>query len=159
LKLEAPEDFAVLAAVPVRAVIFALALGGAAACMTGCGSNSTRGAGDGFVGTWYCPQLPAGSRTLQIGEDLDNSLWISGDADAGSSSFCQSDSWSYAGSTVSMKSGTSCLGGADGLSVITIQSFILERQGSALLLNATETVLSSDKTSKKLTLVASCQKQ
>ena len=152
MKLEAP------ASPRVHAVVFAFAAASLVASLSACGSNSTSGAGDAFVGTWSCPQLPAGSRTLQIAESADNSLSVSSDSDAGSA-FCQLDSWSYAGSTVSMKPGTSCLGGADGLAVITIQSFLLERQGSALILNATETVLSSDKTTKKVTLLASCGRE
>jgi hypothetical protein len=123
----------------------------------GCGSYSDRGAGDSFVGTWSCPQLPAGSQTLQIGEYADNSLSLTDDSAAGTI-FCQSDLWTYAGSTASMKAGTSCLGGPDGRSVITIQNLLLQRSGNALILNATEAVQASDKSMKTVTFVASCTK-
>jgi hypothetical protein len=141
-----------------RLASFALA---AIACVTACGSNSSRGAGDGFVGTWSCPQLPAGAQTLVIAEYADNSLSVaSGDSDAGSgSSFCDTDQWVYSGATASMKAGTSCLGGAGGTQVITVQSFLLALSGSALVVSASETVVSADKTSKKVTLLGSCKKQ
>lgn len=140
----------------VPAAVFAFAaLVGAA----GCGSYSTRGAGDGFVGTWSCPALPAGVRALTITENADNSLTLAGETDAGGSPFCQTDQWSYAGATASMKAGTSCLGGTSGSDLITVQSFLLATSGSSLVVSATETVVAADKTSKTVTLLGSCKKQ
>jgi hypothetical protein len=157
LKLEMATKNRVHAVVHSLSALTALAALAAIAAVTGCGSNSDRGAGDAFVGTWSCPQLPAGAQTLLIGEEQDNSLSLSDDSDAGSF-LCQSDLWTYSGSTATMKAGTSCLGGADGRSVITIQNFLLQRSGSSLIVNVTEAVEASDKTMKTVTLVASCSK-
>jgi len=108
------------------------------ACVA-CGNYSTQGAADPFVGMWSCPTLPAGAQTLQINAYADNSLSVAGEGDAGSL-FCASDLWSYSGSTVSMKSGTSCLGGATGVEVLTVQSFSLTRNGSDLVVSGKETL-------------------
>ncbi len=113
-----------------------------AASVMGCGSYSTRGAGDSFVGIWSCPTLPVGARTLSISESLDDSLSVTGESDAGSL-FCASDLWTYSGSTASMNSGTSCFGGATGLEVITVGSFALTVNGSSLTVNAKETLTSA----------------
>ena len=144
------------------------ALGGAVvAGLAACGSYSTSGAGNAFVGTWSCPTLPAGARTLSISEFVDNSLSIAGESDAGSV-FCASDLWSYAGSTASMQAGTSCFGGASGLEVITVASFSMTVNGSHLTLSGAETLVnagdagsadaSAKPTTQTLTLSGSCTK-
>ena len=110
----------------------------------GCGNYSTQGAGDSFVGTWSCPStFPVGAQVLSITASQDDSLSIDGELPDGGdtvSIFCQSDLWSYAGSTVTMQAGTSCLGGATGLEVITVSDFSLTASGNKLTVNAKETL-------------------
>ena len=132
-------------------------LSAATATFLACGDYSTRGAGNAFVGTWVCPSLPEAEQTLEISENLDNSLTVSVPADAGGPSLCSSDQWSFSGSTASMQAGTSCLAGPDGGEVVTIQGFALTVSGSSLKVSATETVEGA--TTQKLILAGSCTKK
>jgi hypothetical protein len=134
--------------------------------LVACGSYSTRGAGDAFVGTWSCPSLPAAAQTIVISENLDNSLTLTGESDAGSD-FCATDEWAYSGSTVTMQNGTSCLGGATGQEVVTVNSFKMTVNGSSLIINAAETVVGSTATTdggavtttQNVSLIGTCKKQ
>ncbi len=148
------------ASVELRWILGISLAGAAAACAFACGPYSTQGAGDGFVGTWSCPGLPADARTIQIGAALDNSLVLQSVGDAGTP-FCGSDLWSYSGSTATMKSGTSCLGGTTGTQVITIQSFALTLNGSQLDVSAKETITVPDggAATQTVTLSGACTKQ
>jgi hypothetical protein len=103
-------------------------------------SNEITDDGSKFVGIWSCPaSLAAVSSSLAITENLDDSLTLASDSDAGGI-FCQTDSWSYTSSTASMESGTSCTGGPTGAEVITINSFTLGLSGNKLDVSVNETV-------------------
>jgi hypothetical protein len=105
-------------------------------------SNEITNNGSQFVGIWSCPaSLAAVSSSLVITENLDDSLTLASDTDAGGL-FCQTDSWNYTSSTASMNSGTSCTGGATGAEVITVKSFTLSLSGNKLDLSVDETVSS-----------------
>jgi hypothetical protein len=140
----------------VRLVIASAALLSLAAC----GSYSTRGAGDGFVGTWSCPTLPAAVQTIVITENLDNSLILTTSGDAGSD-LCATDEWVYSGSTVTMQNETSCLGGITGDQLVTVKSFKMTVNGSTLIVNASETLSAPDAAApvEKLSLVGTCKQQ
>jgi hypothetical protein len=135
----------------------AFALAYAAVSALACGDYSTRGAGNAFVGTWVCPSLPEAARTLEISENLDNSLTLSVPPDAGEAPLCPTDAWNFSGSTASMPAGTSCLGGPDGGEVVTVQSFSLTVNGSVLNVSAKETVAGVGTTSS-VTLSGNCSK-
>jgi hypothetical protein len=119
-------------------VVFVLTLA-AGAALVGC-SNEITNNGSQFVGIWACPaSLAAVSSSLAITENLDDSLTLASDSDAGGL-FCQTDSWSYTTSTASMKSGTSCTGGSTGAEVILVSSFTLGLSGNKLDVSVNETV-------------------
>jgi hypothetical protein len=141
-----------------RALFASFSLVGLAASVSACGSNSSQGAGDAFVGTWSCPTLPASMRTIVITESLDNSLTLTGPADAGSD-FCATDEWVYSGTTVTMQNQTSCLGGAGGTQVINVASFKMTVNGSSLIVNASETASGADAGTQKLSISGTCKKQ
>ena len=141
-----------------RALLASFSLAGLVASMSACGSNSSQGAGDAFVGTWSCPTLPASMRTIVIAQNLDNSLTLTGPADAGSD-FCATDEWVYSGTTVTMQNPTSCLGGNAGAQVITVKSFKMTVNGSSLIVNASETAAGEDSGTQKLSISGTCKKQ
>jgi hypothetical protein len=139
-------------------LVVGLALVSAVGCIVACGSYSTRGAGNAFVGSWSCPSLPAGAQAFAITQSADDSLTLAADSDAGSP-FCASDLWTYSGSSATMKPGTSCLGGAGGTQVLTFQSFVLTVTGSTMTVSGSESVGGPGKTSQSVTLSSSCKKQ
>ena len=141
-----------------HALLASFSLVGLVACVSACGSYSSRGAGDAFVGTWSCPTLPASMRTIVITENLDNSLTLTGPADAGSD-FCATDEWVYSGTTVTMQNQTSCLGGNASEQVITVKSFKMTVNGSSLIVNASETAVGADSGTQKLAISGTCKKQ
>jgi hypothetical protein len=143
------------------ALVLTLASAGAW-CILACGSFSTQGAGNAFVGTWSCPSLPVGDRYVSITENADNSLTLSVDTDGGGGDagtpFCQSDSWTFSGATATMRAGTSCLD-VSGADVITVKSFVLTVNGNAMSVSASESVAGPGKTTANLALVSTCTKQ
>lgn len=144
-----------------------------AACALGC-SNVNTNYGSAFVGTWSCPaSLAQVASTLSITENLDDSLTLTSESDAGESDagglFCATDSWNYSGSTASMNSGTSCTVPATGADVVvTVNTFALSVSGNKLNLRVNETVVAQAEydgapggpvTTTKLSVSGACTKE
>jgi hypothetical protein len=146
-----------------------LALAGVCAAHLVACENTTAGAGNAFVGTWSCPTLPAGARSIVISQNLDTSLNLSPVGDGGAGPFCATDEWTYSGSTVSMENGTSCLGGATGTEVIVVNNFSLTVNGNSLTVVGNETLSSGGEepdgmptatfTKQTLSLSGTCTKE
>jgi hypothetical protein len=142
----------------VALLLAAVSVTGAEHC-----SSPTNG-GAQFVGTWSCPQsLSALGATIIITENLDDSLTLSTEADAGGGDFCPTDLWTYSGTTAKMPAGLVCPSAATPGATLTVNSFELGVAGNNLLVSGSETLITGDSNNKPvkqtITLSGECKKQ